>query len=376
MKISYSHHDKIFKKKLEGLLRSFSGNRGKILRSAFTSLPWADVNFLSCLKNKSAFKKIAVVGMGGSSLGLKALSRSLNKDDSIIFLDNVDPDFLESQLRKLKLKQTLFVLISKSGSTIEVLSISKWLIKKVGSARNFIVITDNEEAPLGRLAKRHKIPIFHSEPEVPGRFSVLSIVGLLPATLLGIYPNKLLEGARETSWPAAFTLACYQYLHFLNKKNITVLFPYCERLSTFADWYIQLLSESIGKTPRVGITPIKAIGVKDQHSILQLFLDGPDDKFYIFIKPESYDAKEEKIPGEKFSFQKLFNAEYEGVKCAFIKTKKSFVEISIPKISTQTMGSLLFLFELQIAFLGRLFKVNTETQPAVELSKKITKSLL
>jgi glucose-6-phosphate isomerase len=286
MKISYSSHDKLFKKKLEGLLRSFSGNRGKILRSAFTALPWANVDFLSSLK-KSSFKKIAIVGIGGSSLGLKALSQSLNKDDSVIFLDNVDPDFLESQFKKLKLKQTLFVLISKSGSTIEVLSISKWLIKKVGAARNFIAITDNEDSPLGRLAKKHKIPVFHSEKEIPGRFSVLSIVGLLPAVLLGIHPNKLLEGAREASWPAAYTLACYQYLHFIKGKNITVLFPYCESLSTFADWYIQLLSESIGKTKKIGITPIKAIGVKDQHSILQLFLDGPDDKFYIFIKPES-----------------------------------------------------------------------------------------
>jgi glucose-6-phosphate isomerase len=115
--------------------------------------------------------------------------------------------------------------------------------------------------------------------------------------------------------------------------------------------------------------------VKDQHAILQLFLDGPDDKFYIFVKPEK-SHHDVRIPGSRFSLQKLFDAEYLGVKSAFEKKKKPFLEISFPSISESTLGEFFFFFELEVAFLGSLFKVNYENQPAVELSKRITRSLL
>lgn len=373
MKITYSPHNKPFKTKLEKLLRSFSSKRNKVLRKSFASLPWANLKpFLNLKKN--AFKTFLIVGIGGSSLGLKALVEGLSTKKSVIFLDNTDPVFVNDQLKKITPKKTLFILISKSGETIEVLTLSKILLK-FKAQHNFLVITDNKESSLGKLAKRNKIQIFTSPKNVPGRFSILSVVGMLPAILMGIEAEKTLKGAQKTGWTSAYTLACYQYLHYLHNKNITVIFPYCERLSTFGDWFVQLLSESIGKAKKIGITPIKAIGVRDQHSILQLFLDGPTDKFFIFIKPTS-SLKGTKVPGEPYTFENLFDCEYEGVKQAFVKKNLPFAEIIIDELTPQTLGELFFFFELEIAFLGNLFKINIENQPAVELSKHITKQLL
>ncbi|MEK9133094.1 MAG: SIS domain-containing protein [Patescibacteria group bacterium] len=358
----------------QNLTSKFETYRNNVLKMPFANLPWADMSALKSLRIGKKFKNIVVVGMGGSSLGAKAISAVL-KNSKMIFLDNVDPDFVHQVLKEITSNKTLFVLISKSGETLETLSLAPLLFAKIKPPHNYLVITDDASSPLGLLAKRNKIPLFISPADVAGRFSALSIVGLLPCALAGIPISRILEGARKTPWKQSFRLACEQVLQFKKGKRITVIFPYCELLNKFADWYIQLLSESIGKTRLIGITPVKAIGVKDQHSQLQLFLDGPDDKFFILIKVK-YTEHDSKIPGTNMTLKKLFDAEYEGVKSAFLKKKKPFWEIGMPEISPETVGELLFFFELQIAFLGLLLKVNTFNQPAVELSKKITKSLL
>lgn len=359
------------KASLSKLLKKFAQYRKELLRSPFAQLPWNDTAVLEHF-SQNPFEKVVVVGIGGSSLGAKAL---LHENDRVLFLDNIDPDFVASSLRKLDAKQTLFVLISKSGETIEIISLAKILLARVPSPKNFLVITDNPASSLGKLAKKHGLQILGSEENVPGRFSVLSIIGLLPATLAGVNVNKIISGAQKASWRDAYKLACHQYLQAKSGKNIAVVFPYLEGLSIFADWYIQLLSESIGKSKKIGITPIKAVGVKDQHSQLQLFLDGPDDKFYMFIKSEK-SAADVKIPGDSFSLGRLFDAEYRGVKGAFVKKSKPFAEISFEKMSPEILGQLFFFFELEVAFLGMLFDVDFCNQPAVEFSKKITKSIL
>lgn len=374
LKYHYSSQPTSFKKKLSQFLKKFPKYRSSVLKLPFTHLPWQNLKTLEKLNTKKTFKNIAVVGIGGSSLGAKALAKALNTK-KIIILDNVDPDFVTTTLSSLNLKKTLFILISKSGETIEILSLASILFQKLKAAKNFLLITDNQKSTLGQWAKKHKIPIFQSPTQIPGRFSVLSIVGLLPPALAGAPVGDILKSACRTSWLAAYNLACYQYLHYKNKKNICVVFAYSEALQNFVDWYIQLLSESIGKSKKIGITPVKAIGVKDQHSQLQLFLDGPDDKFYIFIKPEKCE-RDIKIHGKNYTLHQLFNNEYEGVKKAFEKESKPFLEITFPFISPKVLGELFFFFELEIAFLGSLLKVNIENQPAVEESKKITSSLL
>lgn len=374
MQTSYSPHSTSFKAGLKKLLHDFPKHRAKLMKRPFAELPWRNLEPLKHLHAKPTFKHIAVVGMGGSSLGTKALAQAL-QCESLVFLDNIHPDFISQKLAQLDLKKTLFLLMSKSGETIEVLSLAKVLLSKISSPKHFLAITDSKESSLGKLAQQKKIPIFQSDANVPGRFSVLSLIGLLPAALAGLPFQEILGGAQKASWPKAYMLACYQYIHFMSRKNISVIFPYHEFLSDAADWYIQLLAESIGKSKKIGITPTKALGVKDQHSQLQLFLDGPEDKFFIFVRTQ-HGNTDYKISGKKYTLEKLFNAEYLGVKQAFLKRKKPFCEISVEALSPAAVGEMLFFLELEVGFLGQMLGINFENQPAVELSKKITKTLL
>lgn len=374
LRFRYSSHDAQFRSKLKKLLSQFPEHRKKVLSAPFASLPWNTDLPSGPMHLPRGITTVAVCGIGGSSLGAKSITHALSKHQ-VIYFNNIDPDFVYNQFSCIDAKKTLFLLISKSGETIEVLSLASFLLSKIRSRKNFLAITDLPESSLAKLARREKIPVLASRQNIPGRFSVLSLVGLLPPVLLGVPVKKILEGARQTSWKAAYTLAVYQYLHFQKRKNITPVFSYSEALSPSVDWYIQLLAESIGKSKRVGITPLKALGAKDQHAILQLFLDGPDDKFYIFIKPEK-SHHDLPIGGSRLTLQKLFDAEYLGVKGAFEKNKKPSLEISFPSVCESVLGELFFFFELEVAFLGSLFRINYENQPAVELSKRITKTLL
>lgn len=365
--------DKKLAGKVSALAQKFEIHKKKVEKHAFVNLPREELNFREAEKFFDKFETIAVVGIGGSSLGAKSLASALNCE-RLIFIDNVDSDYVSRCISKIAAKKCLFLLISKSGETIEILSLANILLA-IAPRNNFLVITDNPKSAIGKLAEKYGIPICVSPQNIPGRFSILSIVGLLAAALGGISTKDVLNGAKEASIKEAYRLACYQYAIFKAKKNIMVLFPYAEALTDFADWYVQLLAESIGKSKKIGITPVKAIGVKDQHSQLQLFLDGPEDKLIIFLKPEKF-KNPIKIPGQKYDLDFLFNAEYEGVKNALKARKKPFVEISFPHLDAKTLGSLFYLFELEVAFLGSLFHINSENQPAVELSKKLTKKIL
>lgn len=368
-----------FEKKRNALLADFPRHERSLKKRPFTKLPWQNL-FPAFSPPHGVFKKfekIVVVGIGGSSLGAEALAAAFSKSEKIIFIDTVDPDFVSETIKKINFKKTFFLFISKSGETLEVLSCAALLSPQVAGKQAY-VITDNKESSLGRWAKKKKIPIMLSPEEIPGRFSVLSNVGLFPASLLGIPWKKILMGAQKTSWKMAFELACMQYLHFLSGRHSVIFFPYGEALDLLGDWYTQLLAESIGKSKTVGITPLKALGVKDQHSKLQLFLDGPDDKWCMFFHIQKQTAlpKPIKIGRKRYTLKTIFDAEYEGVKRAFREQKKPFVELLLPGMTLKIFGELLFLLELQVGFLGKLFKVNAENQPAVERSKKITKTLL
>lgn len=367
--------------------KNFKYHRDRVVKIPCLNLPWENLDWLKNIKPGKKFKTICVVGMGGSSLGAKALIKAVKGQSKLrrrlvegskakcVFLDNIDPDFVSGVLAGLDPKKTLFLLISKSGETVEVIALAEILFSKIAPTGNFILITDDSESTLGKMAGKQKIPILISPKNVPGRFSVLSIVGLLPAALAGIPIQKILDGAKKVNWRAAYELAEKQYTHYKKGENITVVFPYAESLNDFVDWYIQLLSESIGKSKSVGITAVKAIGARDQHSQLQLFLDGPDDKFYILIPPPKPSA-DIKIPSKHFTLNELFQAEYTGAKKALKQHKKPFIEIPIKEITPETLGELFFFFELEVAFLGSMFSINIQNQPAVELSKKYAKSLL
>ncbi|PJC36947.1 hypothetical protein CO046_03225 [Candidatus Peregrinibacteria bacterium CG_4_9_14_0_2_um_filter_53_11] len=373
MKIRYSQTSTTDKAALKSLRAKLDLQRGTIQGLPFARLKDNDPEeIIKLAAPYKHFSHICLVGLGGSSLGVKAIAHALGVS-KITFLDNIDPQMVSQLLAGLDPKETLFIISSKSGGTIEVISLARILLEKIARPSQVVIITDPTPSPLMELAEKHKIrQIINSPADVPGRFSLLSETGLFPLACAGVPIEKLVEGARQTKWKQVTELAAQTYLNAKKGRTTLPLFVYSERLSKLTDWYIQLLAESIGKRRTVGITPLKAVGVKDQHAQLQLFLDGPRDKFFLFVKAEN-DGPQLTIPGEGYSLNALFDAEYRGVIGAFKKRKNSFGELVIEEVATTQLGELVYLLELQVACLGSLYGINFQNQPAVELSKQLTK---
>lgn len=347
-------------------------------------------------KFKGRFSDIVVLGIGGSALGVTCLRDALKGvywnhigSPRMFVMDNLDT---VSEIEKIvDLDKTLFIVISKSGSTAETMAQYFYFKDKV-SKENFVFITDSEEGELRAIGEEFGIPMLDIPRNVGGRFSVLTPVGLFPAALLGIDIEEILKGAEEMS--DAFTaptfaenlpfqMAAIQYLmEWHHGVHITALWSYSSRLSALGEWYRQLLAESIGKEGK-GLTPMKALGVTDQHSLLQLFNEGPKDKLVCFIEVE----KEEgpvlpRIDNPEFhylsrlSFHDLMNTEKRGTERALYEYKKPSITIRLPEISAREVGKLIMFFECSIAFLGEYYKINAFDQPAVAFGKKITRELL
>ncbi len=335
------------------------------------------------------YEDIVVLGIGGSSLGTICLRQSLthlHESIELHVLDNIDPQYMAQLSDVLDFEKTLFIVISKSGGTPETLSQYFYFREKCD---NFVFIT----GPTGLLretGEKEGIKMFEVPENVGGRFSVLTVVGLLPAALIGIDIKKLLEGAQEMrdkflsedlEENMCYQIAQMQHQHGGEGRNMTVMMPYSQRLIRFADWYRQLLAESIGKSKDVGLTPINALGVTDQHSQSQLYMDGPDDKFFIFIKVENL-GPEVLIPGDEVyylkgvSFNKLMHIEQKGTTDALTHNKKPNITLNVPEVNEHNLGALFMLFEGATAFLGEFYGINAFDQPGVELSKKFTKELL
>ncbi len=368
-------------------------------------------------KTKDRYRDVVVLGIGGSALGAICLRNALGPlfektsfgTVRLTVLDNIDPVLLAEFEQSVDLKHTLFLVITKSGGTPETLAQflyfkSKIEAKKLDWLRHFVFVTDPHRGLLRKLAVSNPtLPVFDVPEKVGGRFSILTSVGLLPAVLAGIDIEKLLAGARKAAKQAqspdwrkndAFRLAVVQYLLYKKGKNITVFFSYAQKLWKLADWYRQLLAESIGKEfdrkgnrVNVGITPVSALGATDQHSQNQLYNEGPDDKFYLFlevVKP----AVDLKIPFDRewqpkeisylknISFNRLLLTEMEGTMVALLKKNRPLAKISLERLDAENLGRLLVTLEASVAFLGELFGIDAYNQPGVELSKKLTKAML
>lgn len=345
-------------------------------------------------------KNLVVIGIGGSSLGTKAIDAILGfkktSDINLIFLENGDPLNIAANLKEVSKKDTIFIVISKSGTTIETTSIFKYILKRykidlqTNDMKNIIAITD-ENSPLFLFAKTYKIKTFTIPKNVGGRFSVLSAVGLVPLSIIGYDIKKLIDGA------ASFEKDFFnrKHDHLLNKayyyfkqgknKPINVLFSYGSSFDYFNRWYVQLWGESLGKFDKtfkkVGLTPIGLVGSVDQHSFLQLVMQGPEDKTITFLKIDDFesdikvpDIKLENITGVNFinnhTFGELINAQcmatYESVSEAGIPTDM----ITINKLSVDNLGSLIYYYELLTSTVGIMFGINTYDQPGVEFGKK------
>lgn len=371
-------------------------------------------------EKEDKFENIVVLGIGGSALGLIALQQALNPfyynenskfrqgKPKLYVLDNVDPEWFGEFLTHIDLNKTLFNVISKSGGTAETITqyliIKKHLEEELGeNAVNHLVFTTSiDKGNLVKIAQFEGTKTFFIPKNVGGRFSVLSPVGLLPAALVGIDIVELLAGAKymdnicqnESIWEnPAYLNATLQYLAYQDGKKISVMLPYSSALKYFADWYVQLWAESLGKKMNrdgmlinVGPTPLKAVGATDQHSQVQLFMGGPNDKVIIFLEVENFRKTVEipymysDIPGLSYlgghTMNELINVEKQATELALTKNQRLNCTIKIPEINEFTLGQLIQFFELQTAFAGELFNINAFDQPGVELGKEFTYGIL
>lgn len=374
----------------------------------YYTLPKSSISIIEDLKNYVATnsivqnaKQIVVIGIGGSSLGSKAVDTMLrhknNSNKELLFFENSDPINITTTLNKIKKSEAVFILISKSGSTIETTSIYKTILEHLDfnlqsdDSKRIIVITDKGSS-LSLYANEYNLKEFNLPLNVGGRFSVLSAVGIVPLYLAGYDVKSLLEGAGE------FVESFFdrEAEHLLNKayylyKNsqtlsINVLFAYSNSLEDFTKWYVQLWGESLGKIDnkgqRVGLTPIGITGSVDQHSFLQLIIEGPKDKTVTFISVKDFennlsipDVTLKHIEKTNFinnhTFSTLINAQCDATKQSLEEVGVTTDKIEIEKLNEKNTGALIIYYEILTSLVGAMFQINTYNQPGVELGKVI-----
>ncbi len=344
---------------------------------------------------------IAVIGIGGSSLGIKAIDSLMSSKGvcsrKLHFFENSDPVNISTLMRKLTKEKTLFVVISKSGGTIETTSIFKTAIAHFsleleGADRERVLVITDEGSSLSQFATHYDITQFAIPANVGGRFSVLSAVGMVPLTLAGMDTVSLLNGANGfiTRFLARkeehlLEKACFIY-ESRGQRSINVLFSYANDLENFTKWYVQLWGESLGKIDtlkqHVGCTPIGIIGAVDQHSFLQLLIEGPQDKTVTFISIEDFEndlripeislkhiEKTDFINGS--SFNRLINAQCDATRASLIQSGVPSDGIKLDKITEANIGEMIVYYELLTSLVGAMLNVNTYDQPGVELGKVI-----
>ncbi len=347
---------------------------------------------------------LLVLGIGGSALGTKMVRdcfyNSLTK--KLIVLDNVDPDTVYQVAKGINPEKTVINVISKSGSTVEPISLFKFFynlfereLGRENTLKRIVITTDRTKGNLRKLADSLGLLSLEVPENVGGRFSVLTPVGIFPLEYCGLDTQRLLNGGlkqKNEGKDMAITGAVLDYLFYNKGKNIKVLFIYSDRLFRFGEWYLQLFAESLGKRLdkngneiNVGATGVLAKGVTDQHSQVQLYKEGPDDKLFSFFKvnektdiliPDSFNEYEgfSYLSGKTFS--QLMDAECEGTMQALENAGRPVILYEIDEIDLEAMGELIYLFELQTAVCGYLYNINPFDQPGVEEGKIIAKKLL
>jgi len=347
---------------------------------------------------------IVVIGIGGSTLGTyaiyKFLKHSKNLEKKLFFLETTDPIDILSKIEAIDLNDTLFIVISKSGTTLETVSIFKYINSLVKcDSSNTLVITEND-SKLNTYAKTNNIKTFEIPKNVGGRFSVFCAVGLMPLAIVGIDIDELLAGAKNIydsffnksiNYTRILKKARF-FVEYKNSFNINVVFSYSSRLEGFNKWYIQLWGESLGKvdinSTHQGLTPIGIIGPIDQHSFLQLIVEGRRDKTLTVIKVDDF-ANDLKIPDIKLDglddlnyingleFSSLINTQAD----ATIESINNLNdipcdEITIDSVSEKAIASLMYEYELLTSVCAKFMYIDAYNQPGVESGKIILKEKL
>ena len=337
-----------------------------------------DSKLVKKYKNNLNFK---VIGMGGSSLGTQTIYDFLKEKikKNFIFIDN-----LESNSKKIINKKFVNLVVSKSGNTTETIINSNFYIKKNDIN---IFITENKKNYLHDLAKQLKAEIVHHNNYIGGRYSVLSEVGMLPAELMGLDCKKFRQYnslIKNKKFLNSLILNVGSTLYFVKKKKFnSVIFNYDPKSESLFKWYQQLVAESLGKNKQ-GILPVVSTMPKDNHSVMQLYLDGLQNNFFTFFYVKDKNSK--KINNDKLlsshnflrnkTLSKIIHTQKIATENVFIKKNIPFRSFEIYKRDEKALGELFCFFLLEIILIGRCLKLNPFNQPAVELLKKETKKLL
>lgn len=359
----------------------------------FVCLPYAFHN-LELIKDKakelsSKFDTLVIVGIGGSDLGIRAFYEALflKSNLKLKFLGNTtDPTELKKFLDDIDISKAVFNFISRSGETIEVLSVFHFL--KESLKKEQIIVTTGETGYLRDISKKEGYFIFDEAANVGDRFAVLSVIGLFPLKFLGLDVDEFLKGARDLSDlidqtsvredPMLIFAGILYLSYIMRKQNIELLMPYSSCLKSFGDWFRQLFAESLGKNGS-GITPFNLVGPTDQHSFLQLINDGPNDKVVTFIKVEEF-KEDYKISDFKTykgkTFSEILTTEYLATEDSITKNGKPNGTLILPKINEYYLGQLFYFFEIACSYFGALLEINPFDQPGVEGNKILINDIL
>ena len=400
-----------------------NSNRGNNMMG-WSELPYNQDEFVNDIlftakDIRKKFDNFVVLGIGGSALGPIAafqalchlrhneLPKSKRKAPKLYVEDNVDPERMAALFDVLDLDKTLFNVVTKSGATSETMAqyliIMDVLKKKYGEKAkdHMIATTSANKGNLIKIAKSEGLKTFYIPDGVGGRFSELCPVGLLPAAVVGIDIKAMLKGAaymdklcksKDIKKNPALISALLEFMAMKRGKNISVMMPYADSLKYIAVWYCQLWGESLGKAVDndgnevyVGQTPVKSLGVTDQHSQVQLYREGPFDKVVTLIAVESYRSTVEisngceDIPDVSFlsghTMNELITAERKATEYALTTAKRLNYTITLPEVNAFTIGQLLYMFEMETAYAGAMLNIDTFNQPGVEGGKNATYAL-
>ncbi len=362
-------------------------------------LPEQDTTEIKTYASTITKKHIVVVGIGGSSLGARAIyefllpSNDYAKD--LLFLETIDPLKINHSLKSIDLADTQFVIISKSGNTIEPISLFEYLDSLITIDSSNCTIISEATSALTKFANDNNIKAFDLAENIGGRFSVFSVVGLVPLAMVGVDIDNLLNGCKRVA-DSFFNQTDYykpiiRKARFLvenkNKFNINVVFSYSSLLESFNKWYVQLWAESLGKIningTRQALTPIGLIGPVDQHSFLQLIMDGVRDKTVTFIKID--DLGDDSIIPRKssnkfdilglqyadgYSFNQLLNMQADATILSVQEQKNVPCDVvSIRTVDEYNIAKIMFSYQLLVSCIGQFLQINTYDQPGVEYGK-------
>jgi glucose-6-phosphate isomerase len=376
--------------------------KGETEKIGYYTLPSADTAAIRQHAETIDRTHIVVVGIGGSSLGARAVYAFLRHKKkyakTLAFLETTDPVHISAVLASIDPNDTHFVIISKSGTTVETIAIMKYLSERIGLDHANTTIISGHDTPLHRYARKNRMPFFELAENIGGRFSVFSVVGLVPLAMVGVDIDNMLRGAQKVYESFFHRERFYDILmekarFFVENKhrfNINVLFSYSSALEGFNKWYVQLWAESLGKLnvngTRQGLTPIGLIGPIDQHSFLQLIMEGVRDKTVTFVKVDDFEENifiprntpiEEMAYLEGVSFSKLIDLQADATIQAVSELNHiPYDVITIDKVDEYNIAELMYSYQLLVSIIGAFLQIDAYNQPGVEKGKKILGGML